>query len=159
MAQNALITPEFIFVCPLPNGFHARPASHLANLANDFAADCALTNLRNGQVADIKSVLSILAAYIQMSDECRIRVNGADEQAASTALRRFIGKDLPACDVPLADFVPEAGDKELPRPFRAEGLAVHFGLPVSRGGDFARDRPCSRNSIGVVTPAVPYLSR
>ena len=124
---------EFTFVCPLPNGFHARPASHIASVANGFASDCALTNSRNGLAANIKSVLSLIAADIRMNDECRVRVSGEDEQPASAALQRFIGKDLPACDVPLADFVPKPGERTLPRPFRSEGLAAYFGLPVSPG--------------------------
>src|SRR5260370_35207155 len=118
---------EFTFICPLPNGFHARPASHLAGVANGFASECALTNSRNGLAANIKSVLSLIAADIRMNDECRVRVSGEDEQPASAALQRFIEKDLPACDVPLADFIPKPGEVALPRPFRSEGLVGSFG--------------------------------
>src|SRR5215469_11269514 len=105
MTQNACMALEFRFVCPLPNGFHARPASHLAGLANDFVSDCAMTNLRNGSVANTKSVLSIIAADIRLNDECSIRIQGADEQVARSALRRFVEKDLPAYDEPLTDLL------------------------------------------------------
>src|SRR5215471_930556 len=98
---------EFTFTCPLPNGLHARPASHLASLANDFLSDCALTNLRNGSTADIKSVLSIIAADIRMNDECSVRIQGADKQIACTALHRFVAKDLSTYDVPVAEFLQD----------------------------------------------------
>ena len=120
MAEPAsYMSVTFTFTCPLPNGFHARPASHLAGLANDFLSDCALTNLRNGSAADIKSVLSIIAADIRMNDECSVRIHGADEQIACTALHRFVAKDLSTYDVPLAEFVQDGKSRELPQIGRA----------------------------------------
>ncbi len=55
---------EFTFECPLPSGLHARPASHLAEVARRFDVDCLLTNLRSGASADLKSVLAIIGADI-----------------------------------------------------------------------------------------------
>ncbi len=133
MTQSARMAPEFTFVCPLPNGFHARPASHLASVATDFLSDCVLTNLRNGSVANIKSVLSIIAADIRWNDECSVRAHGSDEQAASSALRRFVGKDLPALDEPLTNVLTDQTTHGLPRSLRSAGVKAYFGLPVSRG--------------------------
>jgi phosphoenolpyruvate-protein phosphotransferase len=132
MTENACAAPEFTFMCPLPNGFHARPASHLASVANDFLSDCVLTNARNGSVANMKSVLSIIAADIRWNDECSVRIHGSDEQVASAALRRFVGKDLPAYDEPLADLLKDE-TRELPRFLRSAEVKAYFGLPVSRG--------------------------
>ncbi len=133
MTQNACAAPEFTFVCPLPNGFHARPASHLASVANDFLSDCVLTNVRNGSVANMKSVLSIIAADIRWNDECSVRIQGSDEQVACAALRRFVGKDLPAYDEPLTDLLKHETTRGLPRSLRSAGVKAYFGLPVSRG--------------------------
>src|SRR5882672_1506864 len=133
MMQSACMAIEFIFVCPLPNGFHARPASHLASVANDFASDCSLTNLRNGLVANIKSVLSIIAADIQWNDECTMRIHGPDEQTARIALRRFVEKDLPAYDEPLTDLLKDGPSAGLPRALRSAGVQAYFGMPVSHG--------------------------
>src|SRR5215470_4827715 len=133
MTQNASMAPEFTFICPLPNGFHARPASHLASVANDFASDCSLTNLRNGSIANIKSVLSIIAADIRWNDECIMRIQGADEQTARSALRRFVEKDLPAYDEPLTELLKDEARRGLPRSLRTAGVKAYFGLPVSRG--------------------------
>jgi fructose-specific PTS system IIA-like component len=133
MTQSARMAPEFTFVCPLPNGFHARPASHLAGVANDFLSESVLTNLRNGSVASLKSVLSIIAADIRWNDQCSVRIHGSDEQAACAALHRFVDKDLSACDEPLTDFPKPQTTRELPRSLRSAGVKAYFGLPVSRG--------------------------
>jgi multiphosphoryl transfer protein len=133
MMPDTCMALEFNFVCPLPNGFHARPASHLASLANDFASDCSLTNLRNGSVANTKSVLSIIAADIRWNDECAMRIQGADEQTARSALRRFVEKDLPAYDEPLTELLKDEARRGLPRSLRTAGVKAYFGLPVSRG--------------------------
>lgn len=124
---------EFTFVCPLPNGFHARPASHLAAAVGNFVSDFAITNVRNGTIADAKSVLSMIAADVRMNDECSVRVHGEDEQAASEALQRFIKNDLPGLDVPLPDIMKGSPLRELPRALRLTGVKASFGLPVSRG--------------------------
>jgi len=132
MTKNACMALEFTFICPLPNGFHARPASHLAELASDFVADCALTNLRNEATANMKSVLSIIAADIRLSDKCSIRIQGPDEQIAWTTLRHFVGKDLPAYDVPLV-VLQDQKSRGLPRFLRSAGVTAYSGQPVSRG--------------------------
>jgi multiphosphoryl transfer protein len=147
MTQSARMAPEFTFVCPLPNGFHARPASHLASVANDFLSESELTNLRNGSVANIKSVLSIIAADIRWNDECCVHVRGSDEQAASSALRRFVGKDLHAIDEPLAKVLTDPTTRGLPRSLRSAGVKAYFGLPVSRG--IARGRTVVLGTIEI----------
>src|ERR1051326_4005888 len=124
--------PEFTFICPLHHGLHARPSSHLADVANQFLSEIYLTNLRNGSVADLKSVLSIIAADIRIDDECLVRVQGADEQSAMAGLRRFIGKDLPGLDA-LAPVSSKEEARELPVFLRNAGVKASFGLPGSRG--------------------------
>ena len=122
----------FVFACPLSSGFHARPASHLAEIANQFASECTLTNLRNGLVANCKSVLGIIAADMRHGDRCSLHVSGPDEHAARVALQRFIEKALPQCDVPFAGITP-AADSKIPRPLQAAKVACIFGTSASRG--------------------------
>src|SRR5215470_5554187 len=124
---------NFTFICPLGNGFHARPASHLAAAANNYISNFTLINQRNGSVADAKSVLSIIAADIRMNDECSVSINGVDEQAAFTELRRFVEKDLAALDVPLPDLSKDSRTRELPRALRSAGAQACFGLAAGRG--------------------------
>ena len=124
---------QFIFSCSLASGLHARPASHLADVANRFAADCTITNLRNGLTANAKSVLGIISADIRQGDRCSLQVSGSDEHAAASALRRFVEEALPHCDVPLAE-IPEAKrSTALPRSLQTAKAACVFGTSLSRG--------------------------
>ena len=74
MAQKVSPSLSFTFVCSLTNGIHARPASHLAELANTFASECILTNLRNNAIANVKSVLAIISTDIRCNDRCSVQV-------------------------------------------------------------------------------------
>jgi fructose-specific PTS system IIA-like component len=129
---------EFQFTCPLPNGLHARPASHLADVAKKFSSNCLLTNLRNNSAADMKSVLSLIAAGVRMNDQCSVKITGPDEQAAAAALRNFIANDLSAHDVPLPDVYKDATTPQLPRALRSEQVQAMFGRPASRGIAFGK---------------------
>ena len=125
MPHGSCQISEFDFTCPLPNGLHARPASHLAEVASQFASDCSLTNLRNGALADLKSVLAIIAADVRQGDSCLVRVGGAE---AFAALSHFVTEELPGCDEPLIE--REIAALKLPRGLDAPYLA---GLPASGG--------------------------
>lgn len=133
MTKGARTSLEFVFQCPLESGLHARPASHLTEVANKFASECSITNLRNGLVANAKSVLNVIAADIRFEDRCVIIVSGPDEQAAHTALLEFVESALPNCDVPLAEVPTVNNGAIIPRQFRAAGVTCITGIPVSRG--------------------------
>ncbi|HZE80606.1 MAG TPA: phosphoenolpyruvate--protein phosphotransferase [Candidatus Polarisedimenticolia bacterium] len=123
---------QLAFVCPLSAGMHARPASQLAGVANNFVSEWALTNLRNRREANAKSVLSIISADIRHGDRCLVQVSGADEQPAHTALRRFVEEVLPSCDVPLAVSSPQTRNS-MPRVLQAAGMNCYFGSSASPG--------------------------
>jgi multiphosphoryl transfer protein len=133
MGVQAAQAAEFGFECKLPNGLHARPASHLAEVANQYVAACTITNLRTRAEADLKSVLASIAADVRHGDVCTLRVEGSDQAAAVTALQRFISEELPSCDEPVAEAVPVSGAPKLPRGLGSSGARYLFGLPVSRG--------------------------
>jgi len=124
---------EFKFVYPLSAGLHARPASHLGEVANRFAADCTLRNLRSASDANAKSVLAIIGADVRQGDECLLQVNGADEGPASAALRHFVERELAGCDgaLPVAAEIGPAAD--LPRALKSAGVKSFYGVAVSRG--------------------------
>lgn len=133
MPQKSDSSSQFVFSCPLVSGLHARPASQLAEVANQFAAECSLTNLRNGRVANTKSVLGVIAADVRHGDRCSLHVAGADSQGALSALRKFIEATLPVSDVPL---VPNEGMPRRstpPRSLDAVNATLIPGTPVSRG--------------------------
>src|SRR5437660_1618133 len=124
---------DFQFSCPLPHGLHARPASQIASLANGFSSSCALTNSRNKATANLKSVLSIIAADVRLDDPCSIRVEGADETVAGAALQRFVSHELPHCDAPLPG--PQSRQEAyLPRALRTPGAEMYTAVSATRGG-------------------------
>ena len=133
MTQKSEVSLQFVFECPLPNGMHARPASHLSEAANRFASEYTLTNLRNGLVANLKSVLGIIAADVRLHDRCSVDIAGSDQQAALKSLQQFVAEKLPGCDVPLARIASHGRSAKLPRPLRAGDVPCVFGTPVSHG--------------------------
>jgi multiphosphoryl transfer protein len=133
MTQRASTSLEFAFVCTLSDGLHARPASQLAEVANDFVSDCSLTNLRTGSVASLKSVLAIISADVRHGDRCTVQISGADEQAAHARLLHFAEKELPKCDVPLVGLNFDTASEALPRVLKTAGVTCCFGSPVSPG--------------------------
>jgi multiphosphoryl transfer protein len=132
MTERSNLILPFEFLCPLPSGLHARPASQLAEVANQFVAECTITNLRNGAVANGKSVLSIIAADIRHNDRCVLVLNGDDDQEAHAALRTFIEQTLPKSEVAVAD-IPILKRVEIPRPLAAANVTCIPGMPISRG--------------------------
>lgn len=104
------------FICPLPNGVHARPAGALAKAARGFKSEVTLTNSRTGQSANSKSVLAVVSAGIRHSDACRLSVNGSDEAEAMTVLSRFLSNDLPRCDHWLPSSPARTGNGRAFRP-------------------------------------------
>ena len=133
MTKTSDSSMHFVFTCPLSSGLHARPASHLAEIANRFASECTLTNLRNGLAANCKSVLGIISADVRLGDPCSLHLSGPDADAAGAALQRFIEGDLPQCDVPIAGIAPSTRSNRPPRALQAANVTCIFGTPVSRG--------------------------
>lgn len=133
MADHNHRSVEVVFSCPLASGLHARPASQLAEVANQYASETTLTNLRNGLVANAKSVLGIIATDIRHQDRCVLVSSGVDERAAYKALQAFVQDTLAQCDVPLVDIASSSRSNAVPRPLKAAGVVSIPGVPVSRG--------------------------
>jgi len=133
MTQEARKSLELPFTCPLSSGLHARPASRIAEAVDSFASDCILTNLRNGLTANMKSVLSIIAADVRHHDKCLLQIRGDDEQLAYSVLQNFIERELAGCDVPVAGTVVSSPSFAPPRVLQATGAKYHLGFPVSPG--------------------------
>ena len=133
MPERTSTSLEFSFVCPLSGGLHARPASHLADVANEYVSECILANLRNGSVASLKSVLAIISADVREGDSCTVRVEGTDERQAQTALLQFVNEVLPGCDVPLPKSDIAVRDGTIPRALKSTDVPFCFGAPASSG--------------------------
>lgn len=124
---------DLTFTCPLANGVHARPASALEEVARGFTADVALLNERTGQIADAKSILSIVAADIRFRDACRLRISGGDEDRAMAALGTFIREAFAGCDEPLPGAAAPPGETLLPPMLRNAEAVLRRGTPVVLG--------------------------
>ena len=127
------MTQGYTFICPLPNGLHARPASHLAEVAGRFGCQITLTNQRSGAQANAKSVLALVGTDVKLGDPCQLDATGDDADAAMASLRQFIEQVLPGCDEPLP--APQANGQTvtLPRVLRNASASFIPGTAVSPG--------------------------
>jgi fructose-specific PTS system IIA-like component len=126
---------EHRFLFPLPNGLHARPASHLEEIVRGFTAAITFANDRTGRTANAKSVLALVGTDTRHSDPCRVIFQGADEAAAFSRLTGFLSGSFASCDEPLVIETPAASDElRLPRSLNAAGLQrFHRGTSACRG--------------------------
>ena len=90
------------FICTLPNGIHARPASEIEQRTQPFSASITLINLSKKTQADAKSVLGMIGADITNGDSCQFLIEGGDQQAAFEVLQAFMRDEFADCDEPLA---------------------------------------------------------
>src|SRR6516165_10128337 len=89
---------DYCFKFPLPNGLHARPASHFEAVTRKFRSKVTLIHERTLYKANARSVLSMVSADIKWEDPCRVQISGDDEQPAMEAVRSFLKNVLPHCD-------------------------------------------------------------
>jgi len=120
------------FTCELPNGVHARPASHVETLCNTFMSQIEWHNLRTDRKGDAKSALALIGTDTLSGDACRLVISGDDEQHAHQRLEQWLREEFPHCDAPLEaavttelDPLPESLTRLRPTLFRA--------LPVCSG--------------------------
>jgi fructose-specific PTS system IIA-like component len=124
---------ESKFICSLPNGVHARPASALEEVASCFSSEVILTNGRTGRTANAKSVLAIVGADIRQNDDCLLSVAGLDAAEAVATLSAFLRDEFPHCDDALP-LIAQAtkGAVALPSALSSP-VMVRRGTPVVKG--------------------------
>ncbi len=126
---------EHRFVCTLPNGLHARPASLLAECAAGFESRITLTReVGRREGADLRSVLSVVGLDVQMGDPCLITAEGEDAQRAIDALRRLTEHTLGEVEQAAEDCAEnQAHGVRLPVILRRLGIEHASGRPVGGG--------------------------
>lgn len=127
------------FSCSLPNGVHARPASHVETLCNTFASAIVWRNLRNGREGNAKSALAIIGTDTLTNDICQLLIDGPDEEAAWQTLSAWLRDEFPHCDAPLEQ--PEV----------QELAALPDSLSRLNPTCFAARPVCSGSAGGVLT--------
>lgn len=76
-----------------PTGFDLKPAGSLCNQAMNYK--CKVTFVyEKGNMANAKSVLSVLGACIKAGDEILLQCDGEDESEALEAITAFIENGL-----------------------------------------------------------------
>ena len=75
-----------------PTGLHLRPAGILCKEAMQFKAH--ITFLYRGNIANAKSVLSVLGACIKTGDELEFICDGPDEKEALEAIITIVKNGL-----------------------------------------------------------------
>ena len=143
------------FVCELPNGVHARPASHVETLCNTFSCEIEWHNLRTNRKGNAKSALAIIGTDTLAGDSCQLLISGADEQAAHQHLAVWLKEELPLCDAPLAqaasveqEALPESLTRLNPTIFRAQSVCSG-----SAGGVLTPLAALDFNNLGELPPA------
>jgi fructose-specific PTS system IIA-like component len=124
---------EYRFVCPLPNGLHARPANRLEEVVCGFSSRVSLENLSNRKVANARSILSLVSADIKKGDECVLQVDGEDREAAYKELVRFLETEFPDCDELLPEAGVSRGEAFVPPVLRAADVPIAAGKAVVPG--------------------------
>lgn len=69
-------------------GIHARPASQLVSNATPFASTIVLATEQ--KEANAKSILSVMSLALRQGDDFTLRVEGADEEQAFTAISTIL---------------------------------------------------------------------
>lgn len=108
-------------------GLHARAAANLVRVASKFRSSLTLQRLDgNAEVADAKSILSILTLAASRGTGLKIVAQGVDEQEALDAVVGLFSRDFDETEKSGTDF--SAATREL----RCKGLGVSDGVVVGR---------------------------
>lgn len=70
------------FLCPLPNGLHARPAWELKEQCSQWQSEITFINHRQNAKADAKSSLALIGTGTLFNDSCSLNISGSDEEQA-----------------------------------------------------------------------------
>lgn len=120
------------FTCELPNGVHARPASHVETLCNTFISQIEWHNLRTDRKGNAKSALALIGTDTLAGDVCRLVIHGEDEQSAHQQLEQWLREAFPHCDAPLAE-APNTELDPLPESLTRLNPTLFRALPVCSG--------------------------
>jgi fructose-specific PTS system IIA-like component len=120
------------FICPLPAGIHARPASALEEVVRRYTSEVTLLNRRTQRSANGKSILAMVGTDVRLGDACVFTVSGPDEREALAELSAFLRDKFPHCDAPLAP-AKSAAAAPLSPCLREAGATIYRGQPVVPG--------------------------
>lgn len=83
---------QFKYTVKDPAGIHARPAGNLVKLVRESGSEVSIE--KNGQMANLKKLFTVMALGIKQGDTITIRVSGDDEKTLSEKLKTFLEENL-----------------------------------------------------------------
>lgn len=83
---------KFAYVITNPEGIHARPAGMLVKAALQFQSSVILE--KGDRTGDAKRIFSVIGLGVKMGDEVIVTIEGADEDAAASAIKEFFQENL-----------------------------------------------------------------
>jgi phosphocarrier protein len=83
---------KFSYVIKDEIGIHARPAGLLVKEAGKFQS--AVTLKSGDKTGDAKRIFGIMGMAVKQNDEVTVEVDGADEEEALAALKKFFEENL-----------------------------------------------------------------
>lgn len=81
---------EMTLVVQNATGLHARPATDLVKLCQQFESDVII--YKEDDEINAKSIVSVLAGGVMQGDEIRMVISGPDEQEAGKAVFDYISQ-------------------------------------------------------------------
>lgn len=88
MLNNEKAYESVPFFVRLPSGMHARPAGQLAEIAKKYNSTIEI--VKDGKVANITSIISVLGLEIEENDEIVIVAVGSDSEEATKAILKYL---------------------------------------------------------------------
>ena len=83
---------EFTYVIKDKEGIHARPAGVVVAEAKKYASNVTISN--KGKTADLKRIFGVMSLCVKCGEEVLVKVEGADEDAAATAIEQTFKNNL-----------------------------------------------------------------
>ncbi len=120
------------FLCPLPNGLHARPAYELKGQCGLFDSEIIFINQRSNYRADAKSSLALISTGTLFNDACLLEIHGHDEEKAYRALDTYIKQSFADSDSELEP-LPVATTRPIPRSLSRFQPSLIHGCGLSSG--------------------------
>ncbi len=120
------------FICPLPNGLHARPAWELKEQCTAFSSEITFVNHRLNQQADAKSSLALISTGTLFNDLCSLEIKGADEEKAWRTLEPYIQHRFADSDSEIQAEMPD-NSHPLPRSLLRLNPTLIYGSGIAPG--------------------------
>lgn len=142
------------FICDLPNGVHARPASPSKRCAILFVFG-RMVKYPHGRAREREKRAGDYRHQYLEGDRCELIVSGEDEEQAFAALSAFIRDEFPHCDAPLPT-AEQMDVQPVPESLSRLNPTLFHALPVcagSAGGRLTHLKSLDLRDLGALPAA------